>query len=79
MRWDSYLGQGEHEASAGTHREVHEAGAIAYQMAEGIGIGAAARELGFGMETDRTQLKSVFAKTGTRRQAELAALLARFR
>ncbi len=52
---------------------------LATKLAEGIGIGAAARELGVGMETARTQLKSVFAKTGTRRQAELAALLARFR
>ena len=40
---------------------------------------AAAASLGVSRETARTQLKAVFAKTNTRRQAELAALVARLR
>jgi DNA-binding CsgD family transcriptional regulator len=37
----------------------------------------AAGALGIAKETARNQSKNVFAKTGARRQAELAALLAR--
>ena len=43
------------------------------------GINAAAIALGVGRENARTQLKAVFAKTNTHRQAELATLVTRLR
>jgi DNA-binding CsgD family transcriptional regulator len=52
---------------------------LAAKLASGSGIDAAASSLGVSRETARSQLKAVFAKTNTRRQAELAGLLARFR
>jgi DNA-binding CsgD family transcriptional regulator len=52
---------------------------LAAKLALGSGIENAAASLGVSRETARTQLKAVFAKTNTRRQAELAALVARFR
>ena len=52
---------------------------LAGKLALGSGIENAAASLGVSRETARTQLKAVFAKTNTRRQAELAALVARFR
>ena len=48
-------------------------------LAPGHGIEAAADSLRVNRETARSQLKAVFAKTNTRRQAELVALVARFR
>jgi len=49
------------------------------RVASALGGGATIREisqqLGIGEETVRTQLKAVFEKTGTRRQAELVRLL----
>src|ERR1700722_7764435 len=51
---------------------------LAAKLASGSGIEGAAGSLGVSRETARTQLKAVFAKTNTRRQAELAGLLARF-
>jgi DNA-binding CsgD family transcriptional regulator len=52
---------------------------LAKTLASGHGIDAAADSLRVNRETARTQLKAVFAKTNTRRQAELVALVARFR
>jgi DNA-binding CsgD family transcriptional regulator len=45
-------------------------------LAEGASLEQAAEELRIGRETARTQLKAVFAKTGTHRQGELVAVLA---
>jgi DNA-binding CsgD family transcriptional regulator len=50
---------------------------LAARLASGGGIDVAAASLGITRETARTQLKAVFAKTNTSRQAELAALIAR--
>jgi DNA-binding CsgD family transcriptional regulator len=50
---------------------------LAARLASGAGIDIAAASLGVSRETARTQLKAVFAKTSTTRQAELTALIAR--
>ena len=47
-------------------------------LQEGRGLKAAARRIGVGYETVRTQVKSVFMKTGAKRQAEIISLLAAF-
>lgn len=52
---------------------------LASRLAKGEGIGAASAALAIGRETARTQLRAIFVKTGTRRQAELTALLSRLR
>lgn len=49
---------------------------LAAIVAEGVSLEAAAARLGIARETARAQIKSVFGKTGTRRQSELAARLA---
>lgn len=48
---------------------------LAREVATGVSMEAAAANLGLSLETVRTYLKRVMAKTGTRRQAELAVLL----
>ena len=63
---------------AAFHLTVAEA-KIAAKVASGMGVDGAAASLGLSRETARTQLKAVFAKTNTRRQAELAALVSRLR
>ena len=50
---------------------------IALGIAEGKTLAAIAEIRKVAVSTARDQLKSVFAKTGTHRQAELVALLAR--
>ena len=50
---------------------------LAAHIATGLSPEHAAQELGIAVETARYQLKAVFAKTGTHRQNELAALLSR--
>jgi DNA-binding CsgD family transcriptional regulator len=51
---------------------------LAIQMASGLPLETIADELRVSKETARSQLKSVFQKTGVRRQAELVGLLASF-
>lgn len=51
---------------------------LAARVATGAGLVEACRDLGIGRETGRSHLGAIFAKTGTSRQAELAALLTRF-
>ncbi len=50
---------------------------LALLVGNGTSPSEAAEELGIARETARSQLKSVFAKTGTHRQAELVAVLGR--
>lgn len=50
---------------------------LASRFAAGEGIAQLARSLGISVGTVRQHLKSIFAKTGCRRQGELLALLAR--
>jgi DNA-binding CsgD family transcriptional regulator len=52
---------------------------LAARLAGGEDIDAAAAALGVTRQTARSQLKSIFGKTDTHRQAELVALLARLR
>ncbi|MDX8495051.1 hypothetical protein RFN29_26180 [Mesorhizobium sp. VK22B] len=52
---------------------------LASSLATGDGIAAASERLAVGRETARTQLRAILVKTGTHRQAELAALLSRLR
>ncbi len=48
---------------------------LAVDILSGEGLGASARRLGVAIETARTHLRHIFAKTGARRQAELVRLL----
>lgn len=50
---------------------------LALALAEGMGLREAAERNGVRLSTARVQLKSIFWKTETHRQAELVALLAR--
>jgi DNA-binding CsgD family transcriptional regulator/PAS domain-containing protein len=56
-----------------TNREAQ----MAIAVAHGHGLQAAADMMGVALTTARTQLQQAFAKTGTRHQAELAALVHR--
>jgi len=49
--------------------------AVTVELLQGRSLEAAAAELGIALQTARTHLKKVFAKTGTRRQSELVLLL----
>jgi DNA-binding CsgD family transcriptional regulator/PAS domain-containing protein len=49
--------------------------ALARELLSGDGVDAAAKRLGIAMPTARTQLRSVLAKTGASRQAELVRLI----
>jgi DNA-binding CsgD family transcriptional regulator len=48
---------------------------VASALTGGATIREISRQIGIGEETVRSQLKAVFEKTGTRRQAELVGLL----
>lgn len=50
---------------------------LAAQLATGESLEIVAERLGIAKETSRSQLKSIFAKTGTHRQSELVAILAK--
>jgi DNA-binding CsgD family transcriptional regulator len=50
---------------------------LALELVEGQGLAGAARALGIGHETARSQLRLVFDKTGARNQAQLSTLLTR--
>ncbi|MDE2380534.1 MAG: helix-turn-helix transcriptional regulator [Bradyrhizobium sp.] len=50
---------------------------LAARLGSGQALDEIAHELRLSKETVRAQLKSVFAKTNTHRQSELAALLSR--
>ena len=50
---------------------------LATRLARGDSVEAAAQEAGIALATARNQLKTIFQKTGTHRQAELVALLHR--
>jgi DNA-binding CsgD family transcriptional regulator len=63
------------QAFALTDREA----AVTCLLAEGATIADVAQRLGMQIGTARVHLRSVFAKTGTNRQAELVALLGRLR
>lgn len=51
---------------------------LATLLTSGLDLGEAAEHLGVARPTVRSQLAALFSKTGTRRQAELVALLTRF-
>jgi DNA-binding CsgD family transcriptional regulator len=50
---------------------------LATLLTTGVGLPEACEQLAIRRETSRTQLKSIFTKTGTRTQAQLAHLLTR--
>ncbi|MGH2343524.1 helix-turn-helix transcriptional regulator [Segnochrobactraceae bacterium EtOH-i3] len=51
---------------------------LATLLTRGLDLGEAAEQLGVARPTVRSQLAALFSKTGTRRQAELVALLTRY-
>jgi DNA-binding CsgD family transcriptional regulator len=50
---------------------------LAQSLARGLSLEEAARHLNIKMSTARTQLASIFAKTGSQRQGKLIAILSR--
>jgi DNA-binding CsgD family transcriptional regulator len=50
---------------------------LALELVEGQGLAGAARALGIGHETARSQLRLIFGKTGARNQAQLSTRLTR--
>jgi pimeloyl-ACP methyl ester carboxylesterase/DNA-binding CsgD family transcriptional regulator len=50
-------------------------GRLTAKLKQGLALNDAAAELGISAHTARTQLKSIFAKTGVRRQSELVGML----
>jgi DNA-binding CsgD family transcriptional regulator len=50
---------------------------VAQSLARGLSLEEAARHLSIKMSTARTQLASIFAKTGSQRQGKLIAILSR--
>jgi DNA-binding CsgD family transcriptional regulator len=52
---------------------------LATHLADGSGIDLASERLGISRETARTQLRAIFAKTGTRGQPQLTSLMAQLR
>ena len=50
---------------------------LVLRLVSGDSLRAAAKALGVQYETVRTHLKSIFQKTGTRRQAELVIVVVR--
>ena len=52
-------------------------GAVAAALGRGVSVDDIAAGMGIGLATVRSHLKRIFAKTGTHRQAEAVALLAR--
>jgi DNA-binding CsgD family transcriptional regulator len=72
-RTDSPTAESLRRAFKLTNREAQ----MAIAVAHGQGLQAAADMMGVALTTARTQLQQAFAKTGTRHQAELAALVHR--
>ncbi len=52
---------------------------LAAELVEGAGVEGIALKFGISRDTARNQLKAIFSKTGTHRQAELVLLLNEFR
>ena len=50
---------------------------IACELAQGLSLSDIARSVGVSVNTIRSQLKGIFAKTGTHKQIEVVALMAR--
>ena len=48
---------------------------LVLRLVAGDSLRSSAKELSIGYETARTTLKSIFQKTGTRRQAELVIVI----
>jgi DNA-binding CsgD family transcriptional regulator len=62
-------------AAADRHRLTKAEAALLRELADGRSLAQAALRLARARNTVRNQLQSIFAKTGTHRQAELVALI----